>query len=233
MKRFLILTLLLTLIGCGDGVNLITQDAVENLASCYDDMETTDDQYIVAVDKNCVDIELGLPITAQTPITTANPPIAIPTDTEWELIATLQRNPLKPADFYLFDEDNDAITNAYREGKHFIFEIGSENRSRQVNQARYYILQPSLPFENDPLEAAHEAATGVTSGKHTYHFFSTGWYVARENVFGGSGEATGLFIEFNLHEIKSKDLSTVNIGLNKEGRNYIKEWVRLRIYVNQ
>ena len=31
-------------------------------------------------------------------------PIVIPVDADWELIATLQRNPLSPAAFYIFPE---------------------------------------------------------------------------------------------------------------------------------
>ena len=110
MKRFLVLTLLpIVLLACGDGVNLITSDVIENVAGCYEQMETTDDSYIVSLDKNCMDIELGFPTIAPTTPVSDNPPVAIPTDAEWELIATLQRNPLKPASFYLFDEDKDAI----------------------------------------------------------------------------------------------------------------------------
>ena len=67
MKRFLLLTLLpIVLLACGDGVDLITKDAVENIAGCYEGMETTNDHYIVSLDKHCVDMELGLPTGAPT-----------------------------------------------------------------------------------------------------------------------------------------------------------------------
>ena len=243
MKHFLLLTLLpIILLACGDGVDLITKDAVENIASCYEQMETTDDRYIVSLDKHCVDMELGLPTPAPTPTVTENPPVAIPTDAEWELIATLQRNPLRPAEFYLFDEDKDAITRAYTAGKHFIFEIGHENKGRQVNQARYYIIQPEPPFQDkdkDALQLAHEQQTGVKSDKHTYFFPSSGWYVPRGNIFGTGGEATGLSVEFNVYIIDDIDLSNPQIGLAGPntsiggGRSFIHEWVRLRVYVSR
>ena len=107
MKHFLLLTLLsIILLACGEGVDLITKDAVENIASCYEQTETTDDHYIISLDRYCVDMELSLPPVAPTTEgITENPPIAIPSETQWELIATLQRNPLKPNLFYLFDED--------------------------------------------------------------------------------------------------------------------------------
>lgn len=133
MNRFMLLTLLLLpLFACGDGVNLITQDTVENIASCYETTETTNDHYIVSLDRFCVDLELIPQAFTPTQEITNNPPVAIPTDAEWELIATLQRNPLRPSEFYIFEEDSIAMATAYIEGKHFIFEIGGENRGRQI-----------------------------------------------------------------------------------------------------
>ena len=235
MKHFTLLTLLLLpLFACGEGFDIITQDAVENVASCYEQMETTDAHYIVSLDKHCVDMELGLPTASLTTPVTDNPPVAIPTDAEWELIATLQRNPLRPAEFYLFDEDKKAITNAYIAGRHFIFEIGSENRSRQVNQARYYILQPESPFEDkDELQQAHEQRTGVKWDKHIYKFPSSGWYVPIGNFIGTGGEATGLFVEFDSYTVDGTELGNPTIGLDMQGRNFIREWVRLRVYVSR
>ena len=234
MKHILLLTLLpIVLLACGDGVNLITQDAVENLASCYDEMETTDNQYIVSLDKFCVDMELGLPTPIETTTVTDNPPVAIPTDAEWELTATLQRNPLRPAEFYLFDEDNEAIAAAYIAGKHFIFEIGGENRGRQINQARYYIIQPKPPFldeDKDALLLAHEERTGFKSGLHIYHFETLGgWFVPKKSWSGDTDGATGIVVEFSAF-IKP----TVTIELNNpRSQSYIKEWARLRVYVSR
>ena len=71
MKRFLLLTPLpIVLLACGDGVDLITKDTVENIAGCYEGMETTNDHYIISLDKHCVDIELGLPTTAPSTVVT-------------------------------------------------------------------------------------------------------------------------------------------------------------------
>ena len=232
MKHFLLLTLLpIVLLACGDGVNLITSDVVENVAGCYEQMETTDDHYIVSLDKNCMDMELGFPTIAPTTAVSDNPPVAIPTDAEWELIATLQRNPLKPASFYLFDEDKDAIAAAYIAGKHFIFEIGGENRGRQINQARYYIIQPEPPFqEKDALQKAHEERTGFASGKHIYHFETLGgWFVPKETWSGG-GEATGFVIEFDQF---IKPTATIKLNSDSSSDSYIKEWARLRVYVSR
>lgn len=233
MKHLLLLTLLfpIVLLACGDGVDIITKDVVENVAGCYDQMETTDNHYIVSLDRNCIDLELGQPITAPTPAVTDNPVVAIPTDAEWELIATLQRNPLKPASFYLFDEDNDAIAGAYIAGKHFIFEIGSENRGRQINQARYYIIQPMPPFkEKDVAQSAHEERTGFKSGLHVYHFETAdGWFVPKETRSGG-GEATGIIIEFSEF---IKPTATIKLNSHPSSESYIKEWARLRVYVSR
>lgn len=249
MKRFMLLMLFpIVLLACGDGVNLITTDVVENMAGCYEEMETTDDRYIISLDKHCVDFEIGLPTPTPTTVVSDNPPVAIPTDAEWELIATLQRNPLRPAEFYLFDEDKKALNAAYLAGKHFIFEIGSENRSRQINQMRYYIIQPEPPFQDkDPLQQAHEEKTGARTGKHTYFFPSTGWYVAKEHRSHATGQitsraATGFFVAFDVFIVKNEegeeqDISAPQIRLNSSdsflGDNWIREWVRLRVYVNR
>ena len=218
MKRFLLLLLPIVLLACGEGVDLITKDVVENIAGCYEQTETTNNHYIISLDKDCVDMELGQPIVAPTAVT-HNPPVAIPTNTEWELIATLQRNPLKPASFYLFDEDNDAIAAAYIAGKHFIFEIGSENRGRQVNQARYYILQPKPPFQDkDMLQQGHEE-TGFKSGLHIYHFETLGgWFVPKETWSGG-GEATGFIVEFSEF---IKPTATIKLNSHPSSDSYIK-----------
>ena len=236
MRHLTLLTLfLLTLLACGDGVNLITTDVVENIAGCYDEMETTDNHYIVYADRNCVDFEIGLPTPTPTTAVSGNPPVALPTDANWELIATLQRNPLRPFEFYLFEEDNDAIATAYIAGKHFIFEIGGENRSRQVGQARYYIIQPEPPFQDkDALQAGLEQRTGFKSGLHTYKFQSSGWYVTKEqrntNWLITSPKATGFVVEFSEF---IKPTATIRLNSDTSGNHYIREWARLRVYVSK
>ena len=85
--------------------------------------------------------------------------------------------------------------------------------------------------EKDALHLKHETDTGTKSGKHTYYFRSSGWYILRENIFGG--EATDLFVEFDVFIIDDQNLSSPIIGLNAQGRNYIKGWARLRVYVSR
>ncbi|MDE0012213.1 MAG: hypothetical protein OXU36_13775 [Candidatus Poribacteria bacterium] len=236
MKRLLLLTLLLLpLLACGDGTNLITQDAIENIAGCYEGTQTTDDHYTISLDRFCVDMELsGLPTTAPTHAVTDNPPVAIPTDAEWELIATLQRNPLRPSEFYLFDEDNAAIAGAYIAGKHFIFEIGGENKGRQITQARYYIIQPESPFQDkdkDALQKAHDGRTGFKSGLHRYHFETLGgWFITRKDASGRV--VTGFTVEFS-EFIKPTVEITLNANSGLYLDNYIKDSARLRIYVSR
>ena len=244
MKHFLLLTLLpIILLACGEGVDLITKDAVENIASCYEQTETTDDHYIISLDRHCVDMELSLPpVAPTTEVVTENPPIAIPIDTQWELIATLQRNPLRPGEFYLFDEDKAAITTAYFAGKHFIFEIGRENKGRQGNQLRHYIIQPEPPFQDKHKDANllhHEQRTGIKDGMHTYTFLSSGWYEPKQDIFRPAGEAIGLAVNFDQWIVDGIDKSSASIGLfahNRsfgQGRSFIHEWVRLRVYVSR
>ena len=243
-KNVFLILLALTLLACGEGVDFITRDVISDVASCYQSTEATDDTYLISLDKDCVDFELsGVGTSPLTPDATAPPPIAIPTDTEWEHIATLQRNPLKPGLFYLFDADHTAIMTAYLAGKHFIFEIGSENQGRRADQIRHYIIQTEPPFQDkhkDAILLAYERETGIKNGIHTYAFLSPDWYVPRQNVFGNRGEAKGLGIEFSQFIVDETDQSTAEIGLHVDGtsfigvgRSFIHEWIRLRVYVSR
>ena len=87
MKRFFLFTLIaLTLLGCGEGrIDLLTKDVITDAASCYESIEATEDTYLVALDQNCVDLELsgigGVQPTA--------PQETLPRERDWELIATL------------------------------------------------------------------------------------------------------------------------------------------------
>ena len=72
---------------------------------------------------------------------------------DWELIATLQRNPLQPYQFYVPDELVDPINGAYVEGKDFIFVIRADF---SINHKQFYILQTSPPvFEKPPALEEH------------------------------------------------------------------------------
>ena len=152
MKRFLLLPLfLLTLFGCGEGrLDLITSDVISDAAGCYQSIEADGDTYFIALDKNCVDIELsglGSPAVETVPDTpTVNlvtPEVTCPNpDNSWELIATLERNPLQPYQFYVPDELVDPINGAYEEGKDFIFVIKG---GVSINNKQFYIQQQGQP----------------------------------------------------------------------------------------
>ena len=175
------------------------------------------------------------------------PPVEIPTDADWELIATLERNPLRPTQFYIFPEQAEAIITAYVAGKHFIFEIGKDPIETNNNRIRHYIIQPEPPFQDKhkaDWQIAGEDDSGVKFHNHYYAFLSEGWYT-HDSDYG----AVGLGVEFSeMHteprgEFKDKGtLQGVKIGLIDQfytpivglgGRSFIKDWVRLRIYVSK
>lgn len=180
------------------------------------------------------------PVAADTPIL-QNPLVHIPTNADWHRVAILQRNPLEPATFYIFPENNQAINAAYLAGKHFIFEFGIENRGRQVDQIRHYIIQPTPPFQDkDALQLAHEQETGAAFNLHLYTFLSEGWYQPVENVFGGGGQAVGLGVQFDLTTLDDIAIGNTTIGLIDKHRNiigtgnsYISESTRLHIHVSR
>ena len=183
----------------------------------------------------------------EVPCVIVPPPVAPPTNVDWELIATLQRNPLSPAEFYIFPEQNEAISAAYETGKHFIFEIGRELREGWTYVIRRYIIQPEPPFQDKNKSAArveYEDDTGVKSHTHLYVFLSGGWYSTKEDLVGHKG--MGLGIEFAITHIEPRghfigegtDYSTqigVMDSMHIIGRrnSVIEDWTRLRIYVSR
>ena len=192
-----------------------------------------------------VGCEVDNPFTQDTPQT-----IVIPADADWELIATLERNPLRPETFYIFDWQAEVINTAYVDGKHFIFEIGKEHRETYRNKIRHYIIQPTLPFQDvdkHPGQVSQWKAEGVKFDGHRYFFLSEGWYIPKENLIGE--HAIGLGVEFDLTHFKpteefpapAETLHNVRIGLINtldnpiigQGPSYIEADARLRIYVSQ
>ena len=175
-------------------------------------------------------------------------PVVIPTDADWELIATLERNPLRPATFYIFEGQNEAIEPAYRAGKHFIFEIGTEFRETRSIVVRHYIIQPTPPFQESdkqPGQLDKEEKDKGAFRVHRYAFLSEGWYVSKPN-----SPAVGLGVEFDLTSFEdlTGQLGQIEIGqttiglidtldnpiIGKGVRDpYIESWVRLRIYVSR
>ena len=186
-------------------------------------------------------------VEEEVPCVIVPPPVAPPTNVDWELIATLQRNPLSPAEFYIFPEQNEAISAAYETGKHFIFEIGRELREGWTYVIRRYIIQPEPPFQDKNKSAArveYEDDTGVKSHTHLYVFLSGGWYSTKEDLVGHKG--MGLGIEFAITHIEPRghfigegtDYSTqigVMDSMHIIGRrnSVIEDWTRLRIYVSR
>ena len=136
MKRFLIFTLLaICLMGCAEeNDTLMTEN----------DTLMTDEETVETVPDNAPVVNLVLAeVTCPAP------------NNDWELVATLQRNPLKPSHFYVPDGEfehlpdlTDTLNGAFAEGKHFIFVI---KESFVINQRQFYLLQPEPPvFERRP-----------------------------------------------------------------------------------
>ena len=175
-------------------------------------------------------------------------PVVIPTDADWDLIATLEHNPLRPTEFYIFPEQEQAIITAYVAGKHFIFEIGSDPIEIFKNKIRHYIIQPEKPFldaNKADWQVASEKDSGVKFHNHYYAFLSEGWYKP-DSQYG----AVGLGVEFSEFHTRPTeefpdpatttqgvkiglidDLSSAIVGLG--GRSFIKAEIRLRIYVSR
>ena len=69
----------------------------------------------------------------------------------WELLVTLPRRNLSPASFRMVDEWIDPITEAYVDGKDFLFLIyeprkqtGPDSSTFRIYQSRYYLEAPGL-----------------------------------------------------------------------------------------
>ena len=173
MKHILMLTLMVSLccIGCGEGgLDLITRESIEDVVSCYESVETDGDKYYIALDKNCIDMELsglGTPVT-QPPAIAVEPTVkqyAIPaehpsipadqftiTEGDWEHIVTLPRDNLRPHRFRMVDEWIDPITSAYVAGKDFLFVLFTEI---SIGEIHFLLDQPAPPRKGSPLQVWH------------------------------------------------------------------------------
>ena len=120
-------------------------------------------------------------------------------DANWELIATLERNPLRTSDFYVPDgkvkyppDLTDVLNGAYAEGKHFIFVI---HRQYSIEHVQFYLFQPAPPVYDEP-----EAGPGhIHYHIFKWHFPSdeswNSWYqskTVRDTTYAG------LSVEFDL-----------------------------------
>ena len=140
MKRFLIFTLLaICLIGCA-----------EEYENPFTREETTDPDMpaIVDTDSDIPTVNVVYPVTT------------CPPNSNWELVATLERNPLKPNHFYVPDgkvahlpDLTDILNGAYAEGKNFIFAI---KKGLALQQIQFYLLQTAPPvFDRPPAQKGH------------------------------------------------------------------------------
>ena len=230
-----VITVSIVMTGCGENVDFITQDIVDNVTDCYNSTGITSDEYIISFGKECIDSQLT-GVNPQ-PLTSTDPGTIVDIPSDWKLIATLQPNPRDIDEFLIDDVYNEksAMINAYLAGKWFIFEIGKEEMNRKVNRERHLIIQTGIPFQDSDLD--QEKPDGTIQRKERYPFTSEPtWYT---NSGSELTYATGFVVEFHYEKQKNRvtgglqDLSEVNIGLNKSGRNYIHEWVRLRVYVSE
>ena len=161
------------------------------LAGCLDLGDTTKN------DVSPEEVDPPVPEEVDPPVIDSTPIVAIPTDVDWELIATLQRNPLDPGMFYIFPEQNEAIGKAYEAGKHFIFEIGGELNEGGSTTIRHYIIQPEIPFQDQhkgPYRVKWEEDGGTKWHTHYYTFLSKGWYATHPDLFGDEGIGLGVKI---------------------------------------
>ena len=170
MLRLFVVLLSVVFVGCFE-TNNVTKEDVSDMADCYETTIAVDDRYAIVLNKDCMDslllsaapkiaLETEAIVNAEEVTETAaeateteeelddvmvdSTPVALPVDADWELIATLQRNPLAPETFYIFPEENEVISKAYEAGKHFIFELGIEYKEGYVYKIRHYIIQPEI-----------------------------------------------------------------------------------------
>ena len=250
----------------------LTKDDVSDVADCYEQTIIVDDHYAIVLDKDCMDLALlsaGPKIALEaeviekaeespepeaedvgSPVIDSTPVVAIPIDVDWELIATLQRNPLDPGMFYIFPEQNEPMCKAYEEGRHFIFELGYEFRESNSNVIRHYIIQPDVPFQDQdkpPNLIIHEDAEGTKWHRHSYSFLSEGWYATHEDLIGDKG--IGLGVVFDIYHkdwpaeglfpaVKETDYSfSVGVmdssGSLGRSNSAIGRDIRLRVYASR
>ena len=231
------------------GLENVTKDDVRNVADCYEETVVGDDHYAVVLNKDCIDLAiLSTPLPTETEseddVVEDSTPVVLPADATWELVATLQRNPLAPWQFYIFPEQQESMIEAYLAGKHFIFEIGGEFTD-PVGR-RHYIIQPYIPFQDkhkNPGVVDRQKKSGVKIDSHFYGFLSEGWYVPVDFT-GGYGTfpgSVGLGVEFSVSRNLQDEILTygVRIGLLDDNliqidstHSYISHSTRLRVYVS-
>ena len=224
MKRFLIFTLLaICLMGC---------DAVNDI---LDPDEEKDEETVETVPDNATVVNLVLAeVTSPAP------------NNDWELLATLERNPLRPSAFYVphgkvehLPDLTDVINGAFAEGKHFIFVI---KKNFSIKHTQFYLLQTAPPvYDKRP-----DAGPGhIFFEIFRWQFPSEpAWY--RSTHFGLGKQLTdttyaGLSVEFDL----TPDLNDPPkrkywqppkffVSINHNDTNFIiNDGIQLQIYVSK
>ena len=270
MRFFCMIAILLMVVLAGCSVSDdLTKDDVSDVADCYEQTIIVDDHYAIVLDKDCMDLALlsagpkialeaeAIEKAEEAPepeaelVIDSTPVVAIPIDVDWELIATLQRDPLAPGMFYIFPEEKEAISKAYEGGKHFIFEIGREfNEVSWGDVIRHYIIQPEIPLQDkdkDPFLVLEEEKDGTKWHTHYYTFLSEGWYATAPTLIGDVGiglgvEITTMHIDWPAEDpfpaIKKTNYdSKIGVmdssGILGRSNSAIGREVRLRIYVSR
>ena len=188
MKPFPTMLLLLICainINCGD-TDFITRDVIRDTANCFETIDTTDEKYIITLDKNCIDLELSIPPSIEN-LSEIQPKII---ERDWKLIATLERDIRQKHwhQFYIQEDTKPKILTAYTEGKDFLFTIERTDRGTGVKSfipIQFYYHQPEKP-----------------SGRNILFYPSDGWFThwGPKQTFGGfpiDRSGTGLIADFD------------------------------------
>ena len=172
-----------------------------------------------------------------------------PPNHDWELLATLERDPLNPYKFYVPDgkvahlpDLTDTLNGAYAEGKDFIFVI--RNIDWRVNKSipiQHYLLQVAPPVNTTPPEVIGK---GIPWEEYRWQFQSKGWYKEKReyNTTGIDTRFTGLSVIFDLTPDPSKKPKRffwnpprffVSYDGIRSGHFFITEGTQLHIYINK
>ena len=251
MFRIGLLILLIGLFGCGEDMGLL--DQMKQVESLTDKEPIVDEGYkclipeetrvydglgqvVTTWDKTCLEELYESVLSREDPKLPDNPDIPSEIPDSWTLIATLQPNPRDIDEFLIDDHHNEHtdIMDAYLEGKWFVFEIGTVENNRQLTRERFLLVQRGKPFQD--LDDDQKKPSGEISAKEKYNFESQPtWYT---NSGSKATYATGFVFEVHYQVSKHTqtgalhNLSDISIYLNKAGRNFIQEDVRMRVYVN-
>ena len=201
----------LTILACGD-LNLISNDVISDVASCYQSVEATDDSYIVSLEKDCIDFELsGIGGT--------------PSTQPWELITTLERHPIEYDKFYVPDASIDVIIGSFAAGDDFLFVIAGEN---YIRHEQFYFRQPEPPRSHPPLHTWHYPSISTW-----YRFWGNPHFEDRTHAgFTANMDLTSDFNgERDYFFAPEFGTSLDGVFVGGPGAPHIKDGIVLKIYV--